>query len=120
MIGRAGELGTVNVLMALLAFTRGRPEISIRQFRAQVRGLVAIDTADRAMRTHQGKLCLGMVELGEVFPSLGVMADLAAERLAICTGLRHAIFELTLVGIKVTTFAIQVFPLVWDLRLGKR
>ena len=48
------------------------------------------------------------------------MANFAADWLAIAAELRHTVFELPFVRIVVATLAVQILPVVGDLRLGKR
>ena len=51
-----GELLSVDILVAVLAFCRCGLEIGIQQFGLKVRGLVAIDASRSAVRAHQEEL----------------------------------------------------------------
>ena len=61
-----------------------------------------------------------MVELGQVFPSLGAVAGFAAKRLAVRASPRHSLLKLPLVQINVATLAVQILPLIGNLGSRQR
>ena len=56
-----------------------------------------------------------MIEAVEFFPGLGGMASLAAQGLAVLPGLRHALFELVVMHVLVTTRARQIVEVIGNL-----
>src|SRR5579862_6588668 len=72
------------------------------------------------MCSDQGETGPCMVELGQVFPSLGAVAGFAAKRLAVRASLRHSLLKLPLVQINVATLAVQILPLIGNLGSRQR
>lgn len=106
------ELLSVNVLVAVLALHGGGFEIHIDQLGFEVWRFVAVDARRRPMCPEQGKLGLGMIESGEFLPRLGAMAGLATDGSLIGAELPHALLELALMGIVVTTGAVESLPVI--------
>jgi len=113
-----GKLLSVDVLMALLALHRGSLEIHIDQLGFEVWRFVTVDARRRPMRSEQGELGLGMIEGREFLPRLGGMASLATGGSFIRADLRHALVELALMGIVVTTGAVEALPVIDNRRFG--
>lgn len=117
------ELFAVRVLMALLAFCRRRFEIHMNERGFEIWRLVAINTPRRAMRSQQGKRRFRMIELRQLPPGLGGVAGFTAPNLAAGSRLTHAVVELTMVRIFVTTCAAKVRPVInhcrFRLELGR-
>lgn len=112
-----GELAAVDVFMALLAFLRGLLEVHVGHFCFEVRWLVAVDTSDRPVRTHQREGRRAVVEAIQFAPGFGVVAGLASGGLAVGRDFDHAILELTVVRILVAGLAGEILEVIWDLRL---
>lgn len=107
-----GELLPVNILVAVLALSRGCLEIHVRQLGFQIGWLVAIRARRCTMRPNQRERRLGVIEPRQFLPRLGGVARLAAGRLSILTGLPHALLELAFVRIGVAGSAIHILPVV--------
>ena len=112
-----GELAGVDVFVALLAFLRSLFEIHIGQPGFHVGRLVAVDAGHGSMCARQGERSRAVVKPIELAPGLGRVACLAPHRLAVLAQLPHALVELPLVHILVTTGAGQVFEVVRNFRL---
>lgn len=112
------ELLSVDVLVAVLALHRGGLEIRIDQLGFEVWRFVAVDARRRPMCSEQGELGLGMIESGEFLPGLGAMAGLATGGSFVGTELCHALVELALMRIIVTTGAVEALPVIDSCRLG--
>jgi len=112
------ELLSVNVLVAVLALHGGGFEIHIDQLGFEVWRFVAVDARRGPMCSEQGELGLGMIEGGEFLPRLGAMADLATGGSFVGAELRHALVELSLMGIIVATGAVEGLPVIDNRRFG--
>lgn len=119
--GRAAfgdELLSVDVVVAVLALHGGGFEIHIDQLGFEVWRFVAVDARRGPMCSEQGKLGLGMIESGEFLPRLGAMAGLATGGSFVGAELCHALVELALMGIIVTTSAVEAFPVIDNCGFG--
>jgi len=112
------ELLSVNVLVAVLALHGGGFEIHIDQLGFEVWRFVAVDARRGPMCSEQGELGLGMIEGGEFLPRLGAMAGLATGGSFVDAELRHALVELSLMGIIVATGAVEALPMIDNRRFG--
>ncbi len=117
VIGGVDELRAVNVLMAFFALSGRRAEIGISQLGAHVRWFMAVDASDCPVRSGKREVGLGMIKFCEIFPGLRAVTNLAAERLAVRSYQRHPLFKLALVGIGVAALAVQILPVIRNLRL---
>ena len=63
-----GELGTVNVFMAVLALAGRRLEVRIDQLGPHIGRLVAIHAGGSSMRAQQREGRLGMIKSLQIFP----------------------------------------------------
>lgn len=73
---------------------------------------MAVAAGDRAVGAQKRKLGFGMIEAVDVCPGLDAMAGFATERCAIGALASHAIVELALVWILVTSGAITIFEMI--------
>lgn len=106
------ELLPMRVLVALLAlFGRGL-EVHVHHRGLEVRRFVAIDAGGSAMCAQQWESRRRMIELGQFLPRLGGMARLASSRPTRSFCLLHALVELPLVRIGVTTRTAQIGPVI--------
>jgi len=93
------KLAGMRVLMAVATIRRGFRELHVRHGEFHIWRLMAIDACNRAMRAHQWKPGLRMVELRQVFPLACGVARLATERSPGGIARRHALRELPLMNI---------------------
>lgn len=100
-----GELRAVDVLMTQFAFGGSRLKVRIHQFRPHIRWFVAVNAGCPPMCAQQRKYRLRVIKAPEIPPRLRVMASLTT----CARNLLHAIFELTLVRILVTSGAGAIF-----------
>ena len=107
-----GELRAMDVLMTFFTLLRGRFEIHVHHSGFQVRRLMAVYASGAAMRPHQRKTGLRMIEFLQVFPRTSRMAGFAASLCAIGAPLQHSILELPLMRIGVTDCARTVLKAV--------
>lgn len=96
------KLAGVNVLVAVFANLGGAFELHLF---GSHRDLVTRAAFHRAVRTQQGKFCLGMVEPDDVRPGTRVMAGFTTERCATGAPLRHPILEFPVMRIRVASGA---------------
>lgn len=106
------ELFTVRILVALLTCLWRGLEVHVHHRGFEIRRLVAIDARGGAMCTYQRKSRLRVIKLGELFPRLGGVARLAPARVGCRFCLLHALIELPIVRIGVTTGATQICPVI--------
>lgn len=113
MVGSPGELGTVHVLVTLLANPGRGSEIHIPQCHFHVGRTMATGTGRSPMRAGQRITRVVMVEADEIFPGLLRVAGFAS--LGNTSGsqcLCHLQFELPTVNIGVTGRTVQAFEVV--------
>ncbi len=111
----ADELRSVNILVTVFAFVRGRAEAHVPQCDFHVRWPMASGARSGAMRTNKRVIRLVMIETDEVAPGLLGMARLTSLRRARC-GERfgHLLVELSLVYVSVTGGAIERGEVIRD------
>ena len=112
------ELLAVNIVVAAFALARRRGEVRFDELGLHVGGLVTVNTCGRPVRAHQRIGSLRVVEAREIFPVLGGMTGLAANRRTVRTWGLHVLGELALVRIFVAGLAGQLLPVVEHNRLG--
>lgn len=96
-----GELAGVDVGMAVLTLGGSFGKVGFDQLGAQVRRLVAIDASHGFVGTGEGELRPVVIEASHVFPVLGGVAGLAADRCTVATQSLHAVGKLVVVRILV-------------------
>ncbi len=112
VIGARAKLIGVRVFVALAARHGGFFELNVHQGQLHVRRLVAVGAGNGAMRTYQGKPRARMIELDDVVPALGRMADLATKRFACAVALCHALGKLALVDVFMTGGATEFVEVI--------
>ena len=89
-----------------------RLEIHVEKGSFQVGRLVTFNAGDCSVRPRKRECRLRVIEAGQFFPRLGGVASFAPGNTPIGPHLLHAVFELSLVRIRMTTRTIQVRPVV--------
>lgn len=100
------ELAVMSIGMAGLAILRCSLELNVV---CALHRFVTIAAAHSAVGAHKSKLRLGMIEVSDVDPRSRGVAGLATQDSAIRALERHALLELTVVGIHVASRARAVF-----------
>ena len=111
------KLMSVNVLVAIFTFGRSCLEVHVHQLGLKVGRLVAINAGGRPVRAQQRERGFCVVEAGQFVPRFGQVTSLASCRLSVGSHLLHALCELPLVRILVTTRAGQIIPTIQRNRL---
>ncbi len=104
----AGELASVNILVARLALARSGTEIHVLQRPLQVRGTMAVCARHGTMSAQQAEGGAVVVKSPQFLPLLGRVARLAAGSLAIRAYLGHARAEFAVMRIAVASGAGQL------------
>ena len=107
IVGPGAELVGVRILMAIAAIDGGFRKIHVPHCQFHRRRLVAVDAGRRAMRPQERKVCLCVIEPGQIFPLACRVARLAAHRCSGCIAHRHPLHKLPLVHILVAGRAIE-------------
>src|ERR1700676_164633 len=115
-IGRVfacGKLSPMRVKVAAGAWFRSGAEIDIFQIGLERRGAMAVRAGYAAVRAQQSKRSLRMVEAVHLFPHGRGVAGFAARNCAVRTLGLHALAELPLVRVQVTSGAGTICKLVF-------
>lgn len=112
------ELLAMHVLVAVLTLRRSSFEIDIQQIGFKVWRLVAVAARGSAVCAQEREFRLRVIESGEFLPTLGGVAGLAPSLGAVSPDLLHAFLELPLMGIAMTTGAVQIAPMIDNGGLG--
>lgn len=104
-----GKLAAVRVHVTIVTFLRSPLELHLGGAGC---GLVARGTGHRTVRPEERKLGFGMVEVIHLRPGSNVVAGFASQRSAVGAALRHSVFELTMVRIRVACGATPIVKMV--------